>query len=71
MKNAKIAILMLLVFSALLIGCTSSQPSYAAYSQGAPQGQGGQYVGGGCGVAPSGNYEDTNTGAFSQPDSGL
>ena len=54
--NVKTAILVVLVFSIFLFGCTSSQNSgYAAYNQ--PQQ--GQYVGGGCGVAPSADYEDT------------
>ena len=52
------AILALLVFSVFLIGCTSSQTSgYASYNQ-QPQGQQqGQYVGGGCGVAPNADYD--------------
>ena len=56
--NAKIAILAVLVLSALLIGCTSSPSSgYASYNQ--PQGQQpqGQYVGGGCGVEQQAQYE--------------
>ena len=60
--NVKTAILAVLVFSVFLVGCTSSQGSgYSAYNN-QPQGQqpqGGQYVGGGCGVAPSAAYEDT------------
>ena len=57
--NIKTAILIVLVFSVFLIGCTESKTNgYAAYNQ--PQGQQppqqGQYVGGGCGVAPSADY---------------
>ncbi len=66
----KTAILAVLVFSIFLIGCKSSQTSsgYSAYNQ--PQQQG-QYVGGGCGVAPSAAYEDTPTDALSSADSAL
>ncbi|MBS3114513.1 hypothetical protein J4448_05415 [Candidatus Woesearchaeota archaeon] len=57
--NAKAIVLAVLLVSVFLVGCTSSQSSgYAAYNQ-PQQGQQGQYVGGGCGVAPSGDYEDT------------
>ena len=59
--NVKTALVAVLLVSVFLIGCTSSQGSgYAAYNQpqqGQPQQ--GQYVGGGCGVAPSAAYEDT------------
>ena len=66
--NVKTAILVVLVFSVFLVGCTSSNTSgYAAYNQ--PQQ--GQYVGGGCGVAPSADYEDTPIEAISSADSGL
>ena len=54
----KTAILAVLLVSVFLVGCASSgQSGYAAYNQ--PQQQQGQYVGGGCGVAPSADYEDT------------
>lgn len=53
--NLKTAILVVLVLSVFLVGCTSSQSGYSTYNQ--PQQQ--QYVGGGCGVAPSGDYENT------------
>jgi hypothetical protein len=63
----KTAILVLIVLSVFLVGCTSSQPNgYAAYNQ--QQGQQ-PYVGGGCGVAPNADYEDTPVNAI--PNSGL
>ena len=69
--NVKTAILAVLVFSAFLAGCTSSQTGYAAYNQQQGQPQGGQYVGGGCGVAPDAAYEDTPVGALNSADSAL
>ena len=54
--DLKTAILAVLVFSIFLVGCTSSQSGYATYNQ---QGQQQPYIGGGCGVAPSADYEDT------------
>ena len=51
-------ILAFFVVGLFLIGCASQQQDstgYAAYNQ--PQQQ--QYVGGGCGVAPSGDYQGT------------
>ena len=57
--NAKLLILLVLVVGIFLIGCSQSPSgNYAAYNQ-PQQGQQGQYVGGGCGVAPSADYEDT------------
>ena len=51
----KLAILVLLLVSVFLVGCTQSATgNYAAYNQ--PQGQGQPQVGGGCGVAPSADY---------------
>ena len=68
--NVKIVVLALVVFSVFLIGCTSSQNGYATYNQ--PQGQQqGQYVGGGCGVAPNAAYEDTPVQALDSADSAL
>ena len=69
--NAKAIVLVVLLVSVFLVGCTSSDTSgYAAYNQ--PQGQPqGQYVGGGCGVAPSADYEDTPVGALDSTDSAL
>ena len=57
--NTKTIVLVLLLASIFLVGCGQNKAAtgYAAYNQ--PQGQQGQYVGGGCGVAPSGAYEDT------------
>lgn len=64
----KTAILVLLVLSVFLVGCAPSPPgSYATYNQ--QQGQQQPYVGGGCGVAPSGDYEGTPVNAI--PNSGL
>ena len=72
--NVKSAILVFLVFSVFLVGCTSSQTGtgYGAYNQ--PQGQpqqNGQYVGGGCGVAPSAAYEDTPVKSLGPTNSAL
>lgn len=62
--NAKTLVLVVLLVSVFLIGCSQSPSgNYAAYNQ--PQGQqpqGGQYVGGGCGVAPA--ESEMPTGAF-------
>ena len=61
--NTKALVLVVLVVSVFLIGCSQSPSgNYAAYDQPRQQGQqpqGGQYVGGGCGVAPQGNVADT------------
>ena len=67
----KTALLVVLVFSVFLVGCTESKTTgYAAYNQ--PQGQPqGQYVGGGCGVAPSADYKDTPSKAFDSTSSAL
>ena len=64
-------ILVVLLVSVFLVGCTDSKTTgYAAYNQ--PQGQQqGQYVGGGCGVAPSGDYKDTPVQALGSGSSGL
>ena len=64
----KTAILLVLVFSVFLAGCASSNTDgYATYNQ--PQQ--GQYVGGGCGVAPNAAYEDTPVDALNSKDSAL
>lgn len=59
--NLKIVLLAALVVSVFLIGCTSNTNGYAAYNQpqGGQQPSNNQYVGGGCGVAPSADYENT------------
>ena len=68
--NAKAMVLAVLLVSVFLVGCASSgQSGYATYNQ--QQGQQQPYVGGGCGVAPSGAYEDTPIGALSSKDSAL
>lgn len=68
--KAKLAIVLALVLGVLLVGCASSgQNGYSTYNQ--PQGQQGQYVGGGCGVAPSGDYENTPIEALKLRDSSL
>ncbi|MBS3104993.1 hypothetical protein J4234_01940 [Candidatus Woesearchaeota archaeon] len=67
----KTAILAVLVLSVFLVGCTSSgQSGYATYNQPQQQQQG-QYVGGGCGVAPSADYEDTPVDDLNSKDSVL
>lgn len=63
--NIRTTMALVLIVSMFVIGCTSSSKSgYATYNQ-PQQGQGqpnGQYVGGGCGVAPAGDYMDTPVG---------
>ena len=67
--NTKAIVLAVLLVSVFLVGCTSSGTSgYTTYNQ--PQQQG-QYVGGGCGVAPSADYEDTPIEALDSADSAL
>ena len=57
--NVKIVVLVVLVVSAFLIGCSQSPSGdYASYNQPQGQPQGGQYVGGGCGVAPNTGYQE-------------
>lgn len=67
----KLVILAGLLLALFLAGCQSSPSSgYAAYNQ--PQGQQqGQYVGGGCGVAPNADYESTSLGATNLENSAL
>ena len=69
--NAKILVLIALLITVFLVGCAEpkTQSGYAAYNQ--PQGQQGQYVGGGCGVAPSGAYENTPAQALDLINSAL
>ena len=68
--NIKTAILAVLVLSIFLVGCSpkTEYSGYATYNQ--PQGQQ-PYVGGGCGVAPTGNYEDTPVDALGTGNSQL
>ena len=68
--NTKTLVLLVLVVSAFLAGCTSSNNGYQAYNQPPPQGQQAA-VGGGCGVAPGGAYEDTPVSLLTDSDSGL
>ena len=67
--NIKTAILLVLVISVFLVGCGKKYDTagYATYNQQ----QQGQYVGGGCGVAPSAAYEDTPVEALDSANSAL
>ena len=56
--NAKAIVLLVLVVSIVVAGCAPKTTGYSTYNQ-PQQGQQGQYVGGGCGVAPNAAYEDT------------
>jgi len=69
--NKTAIVLLVLLVSVFLVGCGKSYDTngYATYNQ--PQQQQGQYVGGGCGVAPSGAYEDTPVKALDSADSAL
>ncbi|HLG24191.1 MAG TPA: hypothetical protein VI564_04665 [Candidatus Nanoarchaeia archaeon] len=60
MKTKTILALLVLLAVVFLAGCNQA-PTYQGYSPSGqqPQGQGGQYVGGGCGVAPQGDYAKT------------
>lgn len=70
MKN-KFVILAVLFIGVFLVGCTQSQSGYSTYNQ-QPQGQQqGQYVGGGCGVAPNAAYEVTPIEALNPVNSNL
>lgn len=62
------AVLLAVVF---LVGCAEPKTTgYSAYNQPQQQQQG-QYVGGGCGVAPNGAYENTPVEALDSADSAL
>ena len=65
----KTAILLVLVISVFLVGCGQKKydTGYATYNQQ----QQGQYVGGGCGVAPQADYEDTPVNEIGAADSAL
>jgi hypothetical protein len=68
--KAKILVLAVLVVSVFLVGCSKDPTgNYAAYNN--PQGQQQPYVGGGCGVAPSGDYGDTPVESLDTSDSAL
>ena len=69
--NAKLAILVVLVIGVFLAGCNPKTTGYTAYNQPQGQPQGGQYVGGGCGVAPSGSYENTPINSLGSTNLGL
>ena len=57
MKTKTMLIAAVLLLSVFLIGCSQSPSgNYATYNQ-QQQGQQNQYVGGGCGVAPSADYQ--------------
>ncbi|MBS3101063.1 hypothetical protein J4204_02940 [Candidatus Woesearchaeota archaeon] len=69
--NIKTAILAVLVVSVFLVGCGKQYDTagYATYNQ---QGQQqGQYVGGGCGVAPQADYNDVSVDELDSADSAL
>ncbi|MEK6946750.1 MAG: hypothetical protein AABX32_04025 [Nanoarchaeota archaeon] len=70
--NTKALVLVVLLVSIFLVGCTSSNTgAYAAYNQPQGQQQGDQYVGGGCGVAPQGSVADTPVGSLVSNNAGL
>ena len=56
--SIKTTMALVLALSLLVIGCTSSsQSGYSTYNQPSQGGQpSGQYIGGGCGVAPAADY---------------
>ena len=54
--NIKAILLLVIVASVFLVGCQAETNGYGTYNQ---EQQQGQYVGGGCGVAPSGDYGET------------
>ncbi len=52
--NWKLMMMLCMVVGLLAVGCQSNQPPTGYYSyEGGAQPQGGQYVGGGCGLAAS------------------
>ncbi|GEM_PF-1791399 len=68
-----ILLVAILAVGAVLAGCSSNQAGYNNYN-GQPQGQqpqGGQYVGGGCGVAPMSDYENTPIAGFNNENTKL
>lgn len=65
----KTILLAVLVISVFLVGCQKpSTAGYATYNQ---QGQQQPYVGGGCGVAPQADYDDSSIDALDSSDSAL
>ena len=63
--KAKLAILLVLIVSVFIVGCSganSQYDGYASYNQPQGQGQPNSAVGGGCGVAPSSEYTDSSSG---------
>ncbi len=65
----KTILLAVLVISVFLVGCQKpSTAGYATYNQ---QQQQGQYVGGGCGVAPQAGYDDVSVDTLDSADSAL
>ena len=69
MKKQALVLAVLLV-GVFLVGCGQKEVSYNAYSQQPPPGQG-AVVGGGCGVAQSGDVANTQVGALDSENSGL
>ncbi len=71
--NIKTIMALVLAASMLVIGCVSSgQSGYATYNQPSQGGQpSGQYVGGGCGVAPAADYAATPVNDLKQQSSTL
>ena len=67
--NAKTIVLVVLLVGVFLAGCTP-KTDYSGYAT-SQQPQQGQYVGGGCGVAPSAAYEDTPVQALGSKGTGL
>jgi len=63
-------LVVILVIGAVLAGCASNQGGYNNYNGQPPQQQG-QYVGGGCGVAPMSDYESAPVADFNKKDTPL
>jgi len=69
--NKTAIVLLVLLAGVFLSGCSTPKTSgYATYNQ-QQQGQQQPYVGGGCGVAPQADYEDTPVKALDSADSSL
>ncbi|MAG91250.1 hypothetical protein CMO83_01075 [Candidatus Woesearchaeota archaeon] len=65
--NVKILMVVVLLVGVFLFGCTSPNTTGGAFNQ--QQGQQQPFVGGGCGVAPHADYEDTPIEAVAPSDS--